>query len=699
MAKRKNPKSVELDAGYEAKKEYAARVSRDKATAGRDVSGDFPAVVNPARKAQGIESLEYFCRVYLAATFSLPWSPDHRTVIAKIEKACRVGGLFANAMPRGAGKTSLAIAGALWSMLAGLQQFVALIGSDEPSATSMLESIRSELECNNLLMGDWPEVCHPIRRLGGIAHRANGQLFRGERTHIGWTAKEIVLPAIPGSLASSAIVRVAGITGRIRGMQFTRPDGKKVRPGMVIVDDPQTNESAGSPTQCEDREEVIEGAILGLAGPGQEIAAVMPLTVIRKGDLADRYLSRKIHPEWQGERGKMLYGESSRDDLWEQYARVRGDGLNAGDGGKSANEFYTANREAMDAGLTAAWPARKTPSDVSAIQHAMNIKLAKPAAFASEYQNEPLDPDTADKAILTAEQIAAKVNGHARGLVPVGCTRLTVFIDVQQDLLYYAACAFEDDFTGYVTDYGTFPDQRRAYFTLRDARHTMKGLLKTASFEETLRAALERLCERLIGQEWAKEDGTKVKPDRVLIDANWPQSRDVVYKFCRESVYSAILLPSHGVGVGATSTPFSERKVKKGERKGLNWHETLTPDRPIQRRLSIDTNHFKSFVHERFAVPTGSPGSLSIFGSSGSTSDHRMFADQQVAEQPVKVEAKGRTVIEWKLPPAKPDNHLGDCIAGCHAAAAERGAKLKETGVEAAKPRKKMKFSEMMNRG
>ena len=57
------------------------------------------------------------------------------------------------------------------------------------------------------------------------------------RTQISWTANEVVLPTIEGSPAFSAVIRVAGITGRIRGMKFKRSDGQTVRPSLVILDD------------------------------------------------------------------------------------------------------------------------------------------------------------------------------------------------------------------------------------------------------------------------------------------------------------------------------------------------------------------------------------------------------------------------------------------------------------------------------
>src|SRR5690606_31177520 len=109
------------------------------------------------------------------------------------------------------GKTTLCETACLWAILIGARDYVCLIGSDEEHAASMLSSIKSELENNDLLFEDFPEAVYPIHCLEGIHQRASGQLFNGETTHIGWTAKHIVLPTIAGSKASGAIIGVAGI--------------------------------------------------------------------------------------------------------------------------------------------------------------------------------------------------------------------------------------------------------------------------------------------------------------------------------------------------------------------------------------------------------------------------------------------------------------------------------------------------------
>jgi hypothetical protein len=173
--------------GYDAERERQRARAAALSLSGRNI-GELPPVGDPDRKERCSKSFRAFCDTYFPQTFHLPWSDDHLKVIAKIEQAVLEGGLFAMAMPRGSGKTTLCEIACLWAILIGARQFVCLIGSDEEHAASMLESIKSELENNDRLLDDFPEACYPIRCLEGIHQRASGQLHNGEPTHIGWTA-------------------------------------------------------------------------------------------------------------------------------------------------------------------------------------------------------------------------------------------------------------------------------------------------------------------------------------------------------------------------------------------------------------------------------------------------------------------------------------------------------------------------------
>ena len=679
---------------YEAMKERARARNAALALAGRDI-GELPEVDNADRKDRASRDFRYFCETYFPLTFHLAWSPDHIKVINKIEQAVVHGGLFALAMARGSGKSSIAEVACIWAVLYGHRNFICLIGSDEGHACDMLDSIKTELDSNDLLLADFPEVCFPIQALDGISNRANGQLYKGKRTQIGWTAKEIVLPTIAESPASGAIIKVAGLTGRIRGMKFKRPDGHTVRPSLVVLDDPQTDESARSLSQCANRESILAGAVLGLAGPGKKISGIMPCTVIRPGDMADNILDRNRHPEWNGERTKMVYSFPTNETLWQRYAEIRSKGMRNGDGGEAATEFYRENQQAMDAGSIVAWPERFNHDELSAIQHAMNLKLQDEAAFFAEYQNQPLLEETVTDGMLKADEVMTKINRMERGLVSIGANHLTAFIDVQQKLLFYTVAAWEDDFTGYVVDYGCYPDQQRPYFTLRDARQTLALEATGTGLEGSIYSGLESLTSQLLDREWRRDDGAAMKIGRCLVDANWGHSTDVVYQFCRQSKHAAVIMPSHGRFVGASSLPFSEYRRRPGDRVGLNWRIPNVHGKRAIRHVVYDTNWWKSFVNARLHVAMGDRGCLSIFGSTPET--HRMFAEQITSEYFIRTEGRGRVVDEWKPRPEQPDNHWLDCLVGSAVAASMQGALLFGTDAAPMLKKERTSFKELQS--
>ena len=690
---RHTPREVTGPRSYEDRRNAERARQAEQSLAGRDI-GDLPQVVNPERKKECERNFQLFCESYFPETYSLEWSPDHLKVIEKIETAVLSGGLFALAMPRGSGKSTLAETAAIWSMVYGHREFVTLIGATESAALEMLDSIKTELEVNENLAADFPEVCYPIEQLEGIANRCAGQLYHGERTRITWTSNEIVLPTIKDSKASGIIVRVAGITGRVRGMKYKRSDGRSVRPSLVIIDDPQTSESAGSLEQTRKRVRVLAGDILGLAGPGQKISGIMPCTIIRPGDMADIILNRNTHPDWNGERTKMVYRFPKNMKLWEEYADIRSEALRTDGNFDAATEFYKAHRAEMDEGAEVSWEARFNHDEISALQHAMNLKLQDEAAFQSEYQNDPLPEDTEDDSLLSVDEIAGKVNGLAHAKVPLTCDKLTMFIDVQKALLFYVVIAWDDNFSGAVIDYGAWPDQHRRQFSLADANPTIQTTFPKAGFEGALYAALDALTKDYLGREWEREDGAVLKIEKALIDANWGQSTDIIYQFCRQSVHAGVLLPSHGRYVGASSKPMTEYRKQPGDRLGLNWMMPNVAGKRAIRHVIYDSNYWKSFIHARLAVPLGDKGSLSLYGRIPGI--HQLFAEHLTAEYRVKTQGRGRWVDEWKLKPERSDNHWLDCTAGCAVCASMLGATLPELGAARPAPKAKIKLSDRL---
>ena len=679
---------------YEAHREAAARREAEHSLSGRDI-GELPPVEDPVRKEACRCDFKLFCETYFPEVYALEWSEDHLRAIAKIQQSVLKGGLFALAMSRGSGKSSLTETAAIWAMLYGHREFIVIVGASESAALEILDSIKTELEVNEHIAADFPEAVYPILKLDGIANRCAGQLYKGERTRIVWTANEIVLPTIAGALSSGILVRVAGITGRIRGMKYKKPDGRTIRPEFVIVDDPQTTESADSIEQTRKRVRVLAGDILGLAGPGRKIAGVMPCTVIRPGDMAEQILDKTKHPEWNGERCKMIYRFPKNEELWNRYADLRADELREKGTFAGATEFYRAHRAEMDEGAVVSWPARFNYDEISAVQHAMNLKLTDEAAFWAEYQNEPLPEDLGSDEQLTTAGIVNRLNGHARHEIPVAANRITMFIDVQKTLLFYVVCAWTDDFTGCVVDYGTWPEQRRRYFMLDEANPTLQMKFPRAGLEGCLYNGLKELTDEYLAREFVRDDGAAMKVERCLVDANWGQSTDVVYQFCRESAFANVLLPSHGKYIGASSKPMGEYKKVPGDRVGCNWRMPNIRGKRAVRHVVYDTNFWKSFVASRLLTSLGDRGSLSLWGRSPET--HLLFSEHVTAEYRVKTEGRGRRVEEWKMRPEAKDNHWWDGLVGCAVAASMCGSVLPGTDrpVVRKEAKPKVKLSEL----
>ena len=239
--------------------------------------------------------------------FALQSAPCHRMLADTLEDVIRKGGNYGFALPRGSAKSTWLEMGVIYAILEGFRYFVVLVGGNAEMAAGMLDRIKGELETNPSLERDYPEVIRAIKSIEGIGQRA--RIIKdadGNQLSFAWTSKKITLPAVKGFMGAGSIVCAKGIDGNIRGLNEKLPDGSSVRPDLVLIDDPQTREDAQSPTTVAKREETIKGDLLGLAGPGKKIAALIAGTIIAKNDVMARLVDRERNPVWQGVRISMM---------------------------------------------------------------------------------------------------------------------------------------------------------------------------------------------------------------------------------------------------------------------------------------------------------------------------------------------------------------------------------------------------------
>ncbi|RLB79579.1 MAG: hypothetical protein DRH17_13550, partial [Deltaproteobacteria bacterium] len=413
----------------------------------------------------------------------------------------------------------------------------------------------------------------------------------------------------------------------------------------------------------ETRIRLLMGAVMGLCGPTQKLAIVMPLTVIVPGDVADRILDTNKYPEWNGERTKLLYQFPENMDLWDKYAEIKAQAYREGDkDAKAATRFYRKHRKEMDKGAVVAWKYRYNDEELSAIQHAMNLYYKDEAAFWAEYQNEPKDEHLAETPMPTRDELVRRHTGLIRGLVPRGVRALTAFIDVHNAAFYWMVVAWLEDATGYVIDYDTYPRQSLEYFTLPRIPKTLQNLYPGMTLQGRVYRALVDLFKELFSTKWPP---TGAMIDRCLVDAGWGLVTDVVHRACSETEYGAVVMPSYGRYVTPKQRRIEDWSRKPGDQRGFGWLIRNRTGTGGDRYVLYDANKWKSIMANKLSLPWGEKGALAFF----SGKDHRLLADHLTSEYVKRAEGTAGPMDEWKLRPGNPDDHWLDCLAGCCVAA------------------------------
>lgn len=741
-----------------AQREWSEAYRRRVGAEGRDIAPLPVFTINWERRLSCKDDLERFERTYMPAVFFKKNSKDQGTCIRKIEDVFLGSGKFALAMPRGGGKTANCRAGILWGTAFALKRFPFFIGSTHPKSLQTLEFIKIYWTNNVDLREDFPEIGYAISQLENRWHKAKGQIYDGRTTHIEYGADTLRYPCIllPEELAkpyldndpdalmrksdlgggisedffmvddrylaksSGIIISTEGIEGSIRGEAEIHPITlEQPRPDVVLLDDIQKDAKAESPASVKKLLRLIDGAVQGLAGPGQTISALMPCTVIQVNDVSDTYLDRKLKPEWKGERCRLVETwpdgitdteiglDTDEGIIWNKYADERKKSYQLYEDNRLGTQLYTQNRELMDKGFIITWEERFDPKvELSAQQHAFNLRLTSPDTFPAEYQNNPRSREDTASMMIDAKQLVQKVvPGIPQNTLPIDCNHLVSFIDIQNEILFYTTFATSSDFTGVFIDYGTFPEVTTRYFRKaqtggwglltrlffdrypehRDKAIRTEGGRIRAPLEAKIYHALTKAVEFLEHKQYVQAStGQRVYIHKIGIDVRWGQTSDVAKRFCRECGNQKVV-PMMGQSVPPTHRQFEEYTRTKGwmfedqlhpHVKEVKW--IYRPDKAYQYHIMTDVSRTKSWLMARLASPMGSPGSISLYNAP--IDQHEMFADHLVnSEYPEDVTARGITKEIWSARDGKPDNDWLDCAVGCCSLASMVGASLKTT--------------------
>lgn len=256
---------------------------------------------------------------------------------------------LAIAAPRGEAKSTLVSQlFTLYCLVAQKKRYALIVMDSIDQAYPMLEAIKVELEFNQRLRVDFPEIA------------GQGRV---------WQAATIVTKA-------NQKVQVAGSGKKLRGLRHGA-----YRPDLVVLDDIENDEQVRSPEQRDKLHDWLKKTVLPLGAAGDKLDVVYIGTILHYDSVLNRTLSSKA---WKTAKFKALIRQPDDMSLWDKW-----EDLYLNEGEAVADAFYSQNKSAMDKGAVVSWAARP-------ILTLMKIRARDGhATFDSEYQNDPLSSDDA----------------------------------------------------------------------------------------------------------------------------------------------------------------------------------------------------------------------------------------------------------------------------------------------------------------
>lgn len=685
-----------------AKKQSAEDAQRTRANnRQREVNSDkreigaIPAPKNPKRRTKCTEDFGKFLKTYFPADTRHPWSDCHIKVIKAIEIVVLVGAMLAIGIPRGWGKTFLSVRGIIWACAYRHHTMLMLIAASDDAAKDLLQDIRDELETNKLLQQDFPELCFPMAALEGINQRAKGQTSGGKPTKVKAEPFELHLGDINGQ--HGCVIFAGGITGsRIRGKRKKRGD-RIQRPTCGLIDDFQTRASARSKTQVDNRVNIVQDDVPGLPGNDESWSCLLTCTVIVPNDGADQLLDRTQHPDWRGIRQSFLESIPNEDAIehWEEWNRLREEDLQHFDDdianideeavSARAHEYYRKNFKKMNAGAVIAWKyAYKPEHYIDALEKAMHWYFRSRRGFWSELQNEPGKFEVSALPSLLAINLVRRWHACPRHIVPAAAEYLTVHADLSHAILWYEIRAWAQDSTSWAVDYGSWPNQNRAYFAQATAKNTIdKHYESLPTWEVRCMAAIRDLFVPLFDREFQRQDKATMRLNLAGIDAN--DEKSTVLKAIHKAGLAGKLWPMHSRSFRPPKAGLNDTKKRDGDVVGDNWRRRK-PETGSLRYITYDTDIWKSHHRNRLIMNKDSPGSISWFKGV----EHRMQADHHSEETSRTMTVDGRSLEIWDER-NHAQNHLWDVGVGNDVLGSVIGCRIPANQLLKAPPRRKRK--------
>lgn len=570
------------------------------------------------------------------------------------------GGQVVEEDGRGTGKTTwIAFIAPIWAILYGHRRYPVLISATAKAGKKNLKAIKRLLSRSKGILQDFPAVAVPLQKIGGVAQRAASQTFRGEPTDAEWGSEQITLPMCrdesgrPLDSGCGGVIASIGIGGAVRG---SNESGQ--RPDFLIFDDPQTKKIAHSPALVEDVISYIHQDALQLAGHDRVMSAFVTITPQCFGDVATELTSQSKYPMWRVFVRPFLTAKCSRwRELCEEFCvEFFEDQANHDTQYTRSTEWYRRHKSEFEGTRVIDPMQYDRMLEVDAIHHMLNLraKLGE-TAFNAEILMSVSDIDS--EISIDADQVASRVNGAPRCVLPPGTDSAVAFCDVnirKGKGLSWAVVAFGPGRVAAVVAYGRYPERGPV----------VEPNASDLARNRAIAAAIRTVSGKIAALRLRDSKGRSVQLRALGFD------RGYLPEVIHRTLYvmrKRVPLPFPVVAMrGFAWNKFGVRK-KDMLRRGDHVFATRSQ---YGEYLAEMAPYWREKMQSGFLETPLMPGSLSIYGVN--PSEHYAFANEVCAEKLIRkyvVESKGgRSDMAWDWQTTG-ENHYCDVLTGCFALA------------------------------
>ena len=311
------------------------------------------------RRKMGENSILDFAKIYFPHYMTHPSPPFHEE-IAKILKDMSYyrNGRLAVAAPRGYAKSTIVnFFYVIWSICYSKEHFIVILSATSRQAQGLLYGISKELQTNDLLLSDFPDV------------------FSDEiKTKTKQTKDDIIT-------ANNIKITALGAGQDFRGIKHN-----EYRPTLIILDDVDSAENTYGAQSRENIFNWFTQVVLKL-GVLQGLNIIAVGTLLHTNSLLSRLTRKEEFPSWDSHIYKAVEVFSAREDLWQKWNNIlfsRGESYSDEVGLAGADKFFQDNKKDMLEGTIVLWEEQEDYYTLMKIKY-----LETSYSFDSEKQNDP----------------------------------------------------------------------------------------------------------------------------------------------------------------------------------------------------------------------------------------------------------------------------------------------------------------------